>query len=225
MANCGARVAAIVGLALATVLVARVGGPEAVGAYALLRMLPGLLGVLCVAGLPGALAYFLADGRRDAPRLWPTLLAIGMVGAALGTVLWLLASPLLTQGVLPRRVGRRDPLAGSTVATQLVLTLGKTALQGLQDRRGGDFVIAAEEVGFLPCYLLVLLTDLHGTTALVVGLALADLVVGADAWRRVAGARTPPPPPARAEGVPRPARPGPRPARSSPTVCAARSAG
>ena len=70
--NSGARVAAILGLALATILVARVGGPEAVGAYALLRMLPGLLGVLCVAGLPGALAYFLADGRRDAPRLWPT---------------------------------------------------------------------------------------------------------------------------------------------------------
>ena len=142
--------------------------------------------MLCVAGLPGALAYFLADGRRDAPRLWPTLLAIGVVGAALGTALWLLAAPLLTRVFFPGESVASIALAGATVATQLVLTLGKTALQGLRDRRGGDLVIAAEEVGFLPCYLLVLLTGVGGTVGLVLALSLADLVVGADAWRRVA---------------------------------------
>ena len=41
-------------------MIARTDGAGAVGSYALLRMLPGLVGVLCVAGLPGALAYFLA---------------------------------------------------------------------------------------------------------------------------------------------------------------------
>jgi O-antigen/teichoic acid export membrane protein len=185
-ANCGARVAAILGLALATVLVARVGGPEAVGAYALLRMLPGLLGVLAVAGLPGALAYFLAENRRKRPATWPTLLAIGTAGAVVGTLAWLLLSPVLARVFFQGQSATAVLLAGGTVATQLVLTLGKTALQGLQDRRGGDLVIAAEEIGFLPCYLLVLLGGLHGLTALVLGLALADLLVGTEAWRRVA---------------------------------------
>ena len=75
--------------------------------------------------------------------------------------------------------------AGATVATQLLLTLGKTALQGLEDRRGGDVVIAAEELAFLPCYLLPLLAGFRGVAAIVIGLGLADLVVAVEAWRRV----------------------------------------
>lgn len=185
LANCSARGLAIVGLTLATVLVARVGGPAAVGEYALLRMIPGLVGVLCVVGLPGALAYFLAAPRRDLPGLWPTLIAIGFAGALLGTLAWLAAAPLLAKVFFPHEPPVMIALAGLTVPTQLLLTLGKTALQGLEDRRGGDVVIAAEELAFLPCYVLPLLAGMHGVAAIVLGLALADLVVAAEAWRRV----------------------------------------
>ncbi|MDX6280830.1 MAG: hypothetical protein QOH03_1901, partial [Kribbellaceae bacterium] len=185
VANTSARALAIAGLTLATVLVARTGGPSAVGEYALLRMLPGLVGVLCVLGLPGALAYFLAAPRRDLPRLWPTLIAIGFGGALLGAVAWLLVSPIIAHLFFPGEPTLLIAVAGVTVPTQLLLTLGKTALQGLEDRRGGDVVIAAEELAFLPCYLLPLLTGFHGVTAIVIGLGLADLVVAVEAWRRV----------------------------------------
>ena len=63
-ANTAARLLAMLGLTAATVVIARTDGAGAVGSYALLRMLPGLVGVLCVAGLPGALAYFLAPPPR-----------------------------------------------------------------------------------------------------------------------------------------------------------------
>jgi O-antigen/teichoic acid export membrane protein len=185
VANTSARGLAIVGLTLATVLVARIGGPTAVGEYALLRMLPGLVGVLCVLGLPGALAYFLAAPRRDLPALWPTLIAIGFGGALLGTGAWLIASPVIAKVFFPHESALMIAAAGATVPTQLLLTLGKTALQGLEDRRGGDVVIAAEELAFLPCYLLPLLTGFHGIAAIVIGLGLADLVVAVEAWRRV----------------------------------------
>lgn len=185
LANCSARLLAIVGLTLATVLVARIGGPSAVGEYALLRMLPGLLGVLCVLGLPGALAFFLAEPRRGLPRLWPTLMAIGAAGAVAGTALWVVASPLLAKVFFPSEPPWLIATAGATVATQLVLTLGKTALQGLEDRRGGDVIIAAEELAFLPCFVLPLVTGIHGIAAIIAGLGLADLVVAVDAWRRV----------------------------------------
>ncbi|WP_198675945.1 oligosaccharide flippase family protein [Kribbella monticola] len=185
VANTSARALAITGLTLATVLVARTGGPSAVGEYALLRMLPGLVGVLCVLGLPGALAYFLAVPRRDLPRLWPTLIAIGFGGALLGTVAWLAASPAIAHVFFPQESTLMIAAAGLTVPTQLVLTVGKTTLQGLEDRRGGDVVIAAEELAFLPCYLLPLVTGIHGVAAIVIGLGLADLVVAVEAWRRV----------------------------------------
>ncbi|HZX05372.1 polysaccharide biosynthesis C-terminal domain-containing protein [Kribbella sp.] len=185
LSNCSARLLAVLGLTLATVLVARTGGPSAVGEYALLRMLPGLVGVLCVLGLPGALAYFLAVPRRDLPRLWPTLMAIGAAGAVAGTALWIAASPLLAKVFFPHEAPWLIAAAGGTVASQLLLTLGKTALQGLEDRRGGDVVIAAEELAFLPCFVLPLVVGIHGIGAIILGLGLADLVVAADAWRRV----------------------------------------
>jgi O-antigen/teichoic acid export membrane protein len=185
LANCSARVLAILGLTVATIIVARVGGPSAVGAYALLRMLPGLVGVLCVAGLPGALPYFLAEPRRSTAALWPTLVTIAATGAILGSLVWLLASPLLKDTFFPNDSTAVIAVAGVTVATQLMLTVGKTALQGLQDRRGADAVIAAEELAFLPLYVAPLMLGVHGTPAIIVGLAAADLVVAFGAWRRV----------------------------------------
>ena len=185
LANCSARMLAILGLAGATIAVARVGGPADVGVYALLRMLPGLVGVLCVGGLPGALGYFLSEPRRSTPRLWPTLLTILAAGSALGAAVWLLATPLLARTFFPGDSLAVIAWAGATVVTQLVLTVGKTSLQGLQDRKGGDLVIAAEELAFLPCYLLPVLAGIHGTAALVIGLLIADLAVAVEAWRRV----------------------------------------
>ena len=186
MANCSARLLAILGLAGATIAVARAGGPADVGEYALLRMLPGLLGVLAVGGLPGALGYFLSEQRRHAPGLWPTLLAILGLGSVLGVLAWLVLTPLLVSTFFPGAGLAVIAWAGATVATQLLLTVGKTSLQGLQDRRGGDLVIALEELAFLPCYLVSVLLGVSGTTALVVGLAAADLLVAVEAWRRVA---------------------------------------
>jgi O-antigen/teichoic acid export membrane protein len=185
LANFSARVCALAGLAVSTIVIARAGGPADVGAYALLRMLPGVVGVLAVAGLPNALAYFLAPPRRDTPGLWPTITALGLAGAAFGVVLWCAATPQIQGLFFPDDQRATIAWAGGTVATQLYVTVGKTALQGLADRKGADLVIAAEELAFLPCYLLVLLVGLQGTVALAVALAGADVVVGVLAWRLV----------------------------------------
>ncbi len=186
LANCSARAVALVGVTVATIVVARLGGPAEVGIYALLRMLPGLVGVLSVCGLPGALAYFLAPSRRGEPRLAATLASIAVLGALLGTGLWLAATSVIGPAFFPHTSAAVVALAGLTVATQLFMTLGKTTLQGLQDQRGGDVVIAAEEIGFLPCYLGALACGASGALSVVIGLGLADLLVGLLAWARVA---------------------------------------
>jgi len=112
-------------------------------------------------------------------------MSIGAAGAVAGTALWLAASPLIAKVFFPNEPPGLIAAAGATVATQLLLTVGKTALQGLEDRRGGDVVIAAEELAFLPCFVLPLVVGIHGIAAIIVGLGLADLVVAVDAWRRV----------------------------------------
>src|SRR5439155_1080446 len=101
-------------------------------------------------------------------------------------LVWLAATPLLARTFFPDDSVACIAWASVTVATQLLLTVGKTSLQGLSDRRGGDLVIAAAEVAFLPCYLLTVLLGVRGAPGLVLALALADLAVAVEAWRRVA---------------------------------------
>jgi O-antigen/teichoic acid export membrane protein len=181
--NVAARLGALGALALATVLVARVGGAEAVGAFTLLRVLPGLVGVLAAAGLPGAVPYFLAS-RGDDPRLRPTLTAVTFLGATAATVGWLALSPVLHR-LFFRPWGTGLVLAGGlAVFSQLFVAVGKALLQGGQDLRGANLAIVAEEAAFLPLYLGLLPLD-RGLPALVAALVAADVAVAAGIAERL----------------------------------------
>src|SRR5689334_13775290 len=81
--NLAGRVGALASLGVATVVVARVGGPALVGAFTLVRILPGLVCHLSNCGLPGAAPYFLAADRRDGAKVRPTLSALTAGGAVL----------------------------------------------------------------------------------------------------------------------------------------------
>jgi O-antigen/teichoic acid export membrane protein len=176
---------AVLALAGATVLVARLGGAEDVGILALLRVLPGLFGVLAACGLPGATGYFLAGPDSRAERLWPTIRGVMVLGAAGGTVAWLLLSPVIASLLLPQASPLVLVLAGLTVATQLPVAVSKSSLQALDDRSGSNIVTAAEELAFVPAYLLAQLAGLTGGLGLVTSLLAADVVVAAWGWIRL----------------------------------------
>jgi O-antigen/teichoic acid export membrane protein len=188
-ANVVARLGALVSLGISTLLVARVGGPSAVGVYALLRVLPGLAGVAISAGLPGAVTYFLAGSLGDGVRgrqLRATILAIATVSGIAGALLWVAASPLLT------RIFFRDlevglvGWAGVTVLTQLFVATLKSCSQGSHDLRGANLVILLEELTFLPAYGGIVLLGVHGFAAIVAGLLLADIATAVLACLRLA---------------------------------------
>jgi O-antigen/teichoic acid export membrane protein len=188
-ANVVARLGALVSLGISTLLVARVGGPSAVGVYALLRVLPGLAGVAISAGLPGAVTYFLAGSLGDGVRgrqLRATILAIATVSGIAGALLWVAASPLLT------RIFFRDlevglvGWAGVTVLTQLFVATLKSCSQGSHDLRGANLVILLEELTFLPAYGGIVLLGVHGFAAIVAGLLLADIATAVQACLRLA---------------------------------------
>jgi hypothetical protein len=79
-------------LGIATLWVARVGGPVAVGDYALIRILPWLVAVVISGGLAGSLTYFMAGPTRDDERVRSTVLAIAVVSSIAGAVVWLAAT-------------------------------------------------------------------------------------------------------------------------------------
>jgi len=173
--NVLARLAALLALALATVLVARVGGPDLVGGFTLLRVLPGLAGVLAAVGLPGAAPFFLA-ATEDAPVVRPTLAVLTVLGATLGALGWLLLSPVLRPVFFSHWSPYLTPACACAVFSQLFVAVGKSLLQGIGDFRGANLAIVAEEASFLPMYL-VLLPLGRGMGGLLLALVLADLLV------------------------------------------------
>jgi O-antigen/teichoic acid export membrane protein len=183
--NLGARLVAVVALGIGTILVARVGGAEDVGVLALLRVLPGLVGVLAACGLPGAMGYFLAGPHAGHPRLWPTILVLLGAGMGIGTAVWLLLVPVIHAVLLPTASTLVMLLAGVSVATQLPLAVAKSSLQGLDDRKGSNAVTAGEEAAFLPAFGVAWLLGLRGSLLLVVVLIVADVVVAGAGWARL----------------------------------------
>ncbi len=173
--NVVARLGALAALGVATVLVARAGGPALVGGFTLLRVLPGLAGVLAAAGLPGAAPYFLARPDAD-PRLRATLGVLTLAGASVATVGWLVLTPVLHAVFFRTWSAGLVVAAGLAVFSQLQVAVGKALLQGTGDLRGANFAIVAEEAAFLPVYV-VLLPFGRGAGTVLVALVAADVLV------------------------------------------------
>jgi O-antigen/teichoic acid export membrane protein/O-antigen ligase len=175
-ANVAARVVALVSLTAATVLVAHAGGPKLLGELTLLRVLPGLAGVLAGCGLPSATPFFLAGKGRDKPRLKTTIVVLTLAGSLAASVGWLVLSPLIHRIFFqPWHMGVVIA-AAVPVFTQLWVATGKSFLQGEDDMRGANWAIAAEEAAFLPVYV-ALLPVMHGTSLLMTALVGADVLV------------------------------------------------
>lgn len=186
MANVGARVGAVVSLALATVFVAWGGGPTAVGVYTLARVAPSLVGVVMSSGLPGAVTYFLAGPDREDRRLPLTVVAMTLAGGIAGTALWAASSPLLGRYLFPDLSAALVLLVGATVLTQLVVATAKACSQGSDDLPGANLAIFNEEFMFLPAYGLLWVAGIQGYEAAIFGLLLADVATFVPAWWRLA---------------------------------------
>ena len=175
-ANVAARVVALACLTVATVLVARAGGPKLLGELTLLRVLPGLAGVLVGCGLPSAAPFFLAGQNRDKPRLRTTILVLTLAGSLAASGCWLALSPFIHRVFFHSWHIGVVLAAAVPVFSQLWVATGKAFLQGENDMRGANWAIAAEEAAFLPVYV-ALLPVLHGTSLLMTALVGADVLV------------------------------------------------
>jgi O-antigen/teichoic acid export membrane protein len=184
VANVVARVLALAALGVSTIVIARESGPSGVGLFALLRVLPGLVGVVISGGLPTGVPYFFAQPGLRALR--STVVSTMLIAGVVGTALWCVGAGAL-QGLffsdLPRSL---VTLAGLTVFTQLLVATAKGSAQGRHDLPGANQVIVLEELMFLPAYGLLWLFGSRGNTLLIIALIAADVSTAAIAWRRLA---------------------------------------
>jgi lipopolysaccharide/colanic/teichoic acid biosynthesis glycosyltransferase len=198
-ANLIALGGSMVALGIATLWVARTGGPTAVGDYALLRILPWLVAVIVSGGLAGSITFFLAGPTRQDPRIRSTIVAITLLSAAAGAVLWLLASPILQLVFFRHLSVALIAWVALRVVLRLLVITGKAAAQGSGDLMGSNLTILLEELMFLPAFGVMLAGRASGDTAIIGALLLADLASGALAWSRllrggfIAGAHRPSP--------------------------------
>jgi lipopolysaccharide/colanic/teichoic acid biosynthesis glycosyltransferase/O-antigen/teichoic acid export membrane protein len=183
--NIVALAGSMAALGLATLWVARAGGPVAVGDYALLRILPWLLAVVISGGLAGSLGYFLSGPTRDNPHVRSTVIAITLGSAVAGGILWLIASPLVQLVFFRQLPITLVAWVAVRVALRLVVITGKAAAQGSGDLPGSNLTILLEELMFLPAYGLVQAAHVSGDAALIGALVLADLCTGVIAWSRL----------------------------------------
>jgi O-antigen/teichoic acid export membrane protein len=185
LTNVAARIGALVSLSLATVVVARHGGPTAVGIYALFRVFPSLLGVVISSGLPGAVTFFLAGPHRHDRRLPTTIVSIMAAGGAAGAATWLAGSPLIGRYLFHDLSRGLVLLAALAVVTRVTVATAKSCSQGSDDLHGANRVIVTEELMFLPVYGVILLVGARGYGGLVAGLLLADVLTASLAWGRL----------------------------------------
>jgi lipopolysaccharide/colanic/teichoic acid biosynthesis glycosyltransferase/O-antigen/teichoic acid export membrane protein len=189
LTNLGAQGGALAAVSVASLLVARTGGPTVVGEYALIRVLPWLFGVIFSCGLPTASAFFLAGEHGKDRRVRPTLTLMAVAGAAVGSLAWLAC-------VIPFHhvFFKQMPISLVFVMTALVVTqlwtvTAKGCCQGSGDIMGANLVIVAEELWFVPIYPAVLLTvGYKGATSVVIALiasgTLAMLTGLVRLWQR-----------------------------------------
>jgi O-antigen/teichoic acid export membrane protein len=185
LTNVAARIGALTAVAVATLLVARTGGPVWVGALALLRVLPSAAGFLGTGAVPAAAPYFLAPGRRDRPRLRPTLVAVMLVGGAGGTLGWLVFGVVAGRALFPELSPALVELSAVLVLSQIVVSTAKACCQGDDDLPASSVVILIEEISFLPIFGLLWALGLRDGMLIILSLLGADVITAAVAWTRL----------------------------------------
>jgi len=183
--NLAALGGALVALSIATLVVARAGGPAAVGDYALLRIMPWLLAVIVSGGLASASAYFLAGPTRDDPHVRPTLIAMAVAAAVASLLIWVVASPAIRAAFFHDLTTALVAWAGLKATSRLFVITAKAASQGTGDLPGSNWLIFLEELMFLPAYAVALMFGLRGGAGIIAALILSDVATGMVGWRRL----------------------------------------
>jgi hypothetical protein len=153
MTNLGAQGGALACVSVASLLVARIGGPTVLGYYALLRVLPWLLGVVISCGLPTASAFFLAGGHgqdRQVRQVRPTLAVMAVIGAGISALAWLACAGWFHAVFFKQMPLTLVMLMSVSVVTWLWNVTAKACCQGTGDIAGANLLIVAEEFWFVP---------------------------------------------------------------------------
>jgi lipopolysaccharide/colanic/teichoic acid biosynthesis glycosyltransferase/O-antigen/teichoic acid export membrane protein len=166
--NLGAQGGALACVSVASLLVARVGGPTVLGYYALLRVMPWLFGVLLSCGLPTAAAYFMAGEYGKDPRSRSTISLLTVIGAGISGLAWMACAVPFHHVFFKQMPLGLVLVMTISVVTSLWNVTAKACCQGSGDIAGANLLIVAEEFWFVPTYVTVRLVTGEGGLRLMV---------------------------------------------------------
>jgi O-antigen/teichoic acid export membrane protein len=184
--NVAARLAALGAILVTTLVLAWEGGPAAVGLYALLHVLPGLVGTVVSCGLVVAVPFFLAGPRVGDRRLPATVATMAFSSGLAGAGLWAALAPGFAELLFAGLDVGLVAAAGAAVLTRLAVTSAKACAQGGGDLPGANLVIVLEEVMYLPAYAGLRAAGLDASAAVVLALPAADVATALLGWGRLA---------------------------------------
>jgi O-antigen/teichoic acid export membrane protein/O-antigen ligase len=162
-------------LVLSGVLVARALGPEDRGYMALVLLVPSVIALVGSLGLPLALTYFVARSPASARSIGTKLIVPGVLQAAIGVVLTLVALVTVLSGE-PARVTSAGLVATALVPALLAQTYGLSMLQGQQRFLAFNALRVAPAFLYSIAVLGAFLTGFHSLFQLTLVTSAANLL-------------------------------------------------
>jgi len=183
----GARYIITAMAAGSAVIVATQLGAKGAGTYAQVRVLPTVIAALLGGGLTIATPYFIGAKRYSTQAIYETSLFLGTVLSLVGWGGWMLAGPLLHTHVYTQLSPQAVLAVGLAIPLQILCNYLNSIQQGLQDFKGANLVLIAEEF----CAFVLVLPLLAGVSvgpttivvSAVVSTGLAALLAAVLLWR------------------------------------------
>jgi O-antigen/teichoic acid export membrane protein len=126
------------------VTVARLLGPEGAGTFGVALLLPTLMGMLLNFGIGSANVYFVASGQVSLEQAWAAsrdlMVAVALLGIAMGAALILMASDMLFPGVAQSVL----LLALTIYPFSLMMSIVVGLFQAMQDFRSFNLAVIAQ---------------------------------------------------------------------------------
>lgn len=184
----GARYIVTALAAASAVIVATSLGAKGAGTYAQVRVLPTVIAALLGGGLTIATPYFIGAKKYPTQAILETSMTLGIVLSVVGWGVWVLAGTVLHTHVYTQLSPAAALCVGLAIPLQIFSNYLNSVQQGLQDFKGANLVLIADEVtGFV--LVLPLLFGLSVSPTLIVvsavmSTAAAAFLAAVLLWRR-----------------------------------------
>jgi O-antigen/teichoic acid export membrane protein len=164
-----ARYVAVGAKGATALIVANALGAAGAGTFALIRILPHVTAGLLGLGVTIAIPYLIGGRKYAAQTVTETVVALGLLLSVVGWTAWWISGDFLHAHYYTKLSAGAVLFVGAMIPLVLLRNYLNSIQQGLQQFKGANVVLLAEEFGELLCVLpLLWVADSVSSTTLIV---------------------------------------------------------